>query len=231
MKGVKFGDIHTYQQWKLILTHTDISFPDIKKETIDIPGADGVLDFTKSLTGDVKYKNRNLVFEFVTGEKYNNWKNLMSEIANYLHGQEFKIILDEDANFYYKGTAVINQFKSDKSLGIITIDCDVEPYKYDINSSNEDWLWDPFNFENGIINETKDLEVNGELEVIIFGRRKKVIPKITCENPMQVVFNSETYNLLAGTQKVLNIEICEGKNVLKFIGNGTVSIEYRGGSL
>ena len=116
-------------------------------------------------------------------------------------------------------------------MGIITIDCDVEPYKYDITSSDEDWLWDSFCFESGIINETKDLKVDGELEIIIYGRRKKVIPKITCDNPIQVVFNSNTYNLSTGTQKVLNIQICEGENELKFIGTGTISIEYRGGSL
>lgn len=202
-----------------------------KKKQLIFHGSDGELNFSKSLTGDVKYQNRKITFEFVTTVKYKSWKNLMSAIANYLHGQDFKIILDEDPNFYYFGEATVNQFKSDKSIGIIVIECDVEPYKYDLTASNEDWLWDPFDFESGIINETRGLQVNGELEVSIYGRRKRVIPKITCDNPMQVIFNSNTYNLSAGTQKVLNIEICEGKNVLKFVGNGKVTIEYRGGSL
>ena len=231
MRGVKFGEKHTYDTWKLILTHTSISFPAVKKETIDIPGADGSLDFTKSLTGDVKYKNRKITFEFVTRKKYVLWKTLMSEITNYLHGQEFKIILDEDPNFYYVGEAEINQFKSNRNLGVITIECDVNPYKYDLTGSNEDWLWDPFDFETGIINETNDLKVDGELTVNIYGRRKKVVPTISCDNEMQVIFNSNTYNLPAGTRKVLNIQICEGKNTLKFVGNGKVTIKYRGGSL
>lgn len=231
MKGVKFGEKHTYDSWKLILTHTEIYFPAVKKETLSIPGADGSLDFTKSLTGDVKYQNRKITFQFVTLEKYILWKTLTSEIANYLHGQDFKIILDEDPNFYYVGKAEINQFKSNRSIGLITIDCDVEPYKYDLSSSSEDWLWDPFSFEDGIINETNNLVIDGELTVNIYGRRKRVVPKITCDNPMQVTFNGNTYNLSTGTQKVLNIVISEGINTFKFIGNGTVSIDYRGGSL
>lgn len=234
MRGVKFGEKHTYQEWGLILTHINIDFPDIKTETIDIPGADGELDFSEVLTGDIKYKNRTISFEFVTFERYKNWKNLISEISNYLHGKKFKIILDEDPSFYYYGRVTVNQFKSNKSTGTITIEADVEPYKYDLYSSLEDWLWDPFNFETGIINETNELQVNRELEVAIYGRRKKVIPKITCnssENQMQVIFKGETYILSNGIQKILNIEICEGENVLKFIGNGTISIEYRGGSL
>ncbi len=234
MIGVQIGEKHTYKDWNLILTSTDIDFPDPKTETVDIPGADGELDFSEVLTGDISYKNRTISFEFEMIDRFANWKNKISEISNYLHGKKFKIILDEDSSFYYFGRVTVNNFKSNKSTGTITIEADVEPYKCDIYASNEDWLWDTFNFETGIINETKELQVNGELEVAIYGRRKKVVPKINCnslENQMQVVFKGETYNLSNGTQKILNIEICEEKNVLKFIGIGTISIEYRGGSL
>ena len=231
-RGVSFDDIHTFERWELILSHTDISFPEPKKEKVDIPGADGELDFSKSLTGDIKYKNRIITFTFVTTKKYDLWKSLLSDIANYLHGQNFeKIILDEDQNFYYKGQAEVNEFKSDKSIGTIVIECDVEPYKYDIFSSDEDWEWDPFDFETGIINETKDLAVNGELEVTLLCRRMKVVPKFVCENPLQLIFNDTTYNLPAGESFHPDIETEDGENIFNFIGNGTVTIEYRGGSL
>lgn len=231
-KGVLFEDIHTFEKWGLILSHTEISFPEPKKEKVDVPGADGELDFSKSLSGDIKYKNRLITFTFVTTERYDLWKVLASDIANCLHGQEFeRIILDEDSSFYYKGTAEVNQFKSDKSIGTIVIECDVEPYKYDLYSSDEDWLWDPFSFIDGIINETKDLIVDGELEVNIIGRRKREVPKFICDNPLELIFNGQTYNLSAGTSYSPDIEICEGENKLKFIGSGKVTIEYRGGSL
>lgn len=232
MKGVKFGNIHTYEKWNIILTHTEISFPEVKNETVNIPGADGELDFSRSLTGDIKYKNRKLSFEFVSASEYDTWKSLMSDIANSLHGQFFeKIILDEDCNFYYKGSVKLNQFKSDKSLGKIVIECNVEPYKYDLVASNENWLWDSFNFEDGIINETCDIIVEGNKEVVIYGRRKKVVPKFICDNPLELIFNGEIYNLTSGTSYSPDIEICEGENILKFVGNGMVTIEYRGGSL
>lgn len=234
MIGVKIGEKHTYIDWNLILTSTNINFPDPKTETTDVPGADGELDFSEVLTGDISYKNRTISFEFEMVDRFANWKNKISEISNYIHGRKFKIILDKDPNFYYYGRITVNDFKSNKSTGTITIEADVEPYKYDLYSSLEDWLWDPFNFETGIINETNELRINGELEVVIYGRRKRVVPKLICnslKNQMKVIFKGKTYNLFNGTQKILNIEICEGKNVLKFIGNGTISIEYRGGSL
>lgn len=234
MNGVRFGNIHTYDEWKLILTSADISFPDIKTEKINIPGTDGELDFTESLTNDVKYKNRKITFNFVMVQERSLWTSLMSTIANYLHGKDFKIILDNDLNFFYKGRTKVNEFKSDKSIGRIVIEADVDPYKYDLISSEEDWLWDPFNFESGIINETKELNVEGELTVNIYGRRKLVSPKFiigNCKNDIQCVFEGQTYNFISGVNYAPNIQIKEGKNTFKFIGIGTVTIEYRGGSL
>ena len=231
MKGVKIGDRHTYKDWNLILISTDIGFPDPKTETIDIPGADGELDFSEVLTGDISYNNRTISIQLEMVDKFENWRNKISEISNYLHGKKLKIIFDEDPSFYYFGRLSVNDFKSNKSTGTITIEANVEPYKYDLFSSLEDWLWDPFNFDNGIINETNNLQVDGELEVKIVGRRKKVIPKVTCYNELQLLFNGQTYNLPEGTSYSPEIEICEGENILKFIGNGTVTIEYRGGSL
>ena len=230
-KGVTFGDKYTFNEWKLILTSTDISFPEVKKETLEIPGADGELDITQSLINDVKYKNRKITFNFVMIQERKLWTSLISNITNFLHGQKFKIILDDDIGFYYIGRAEVNRFKSDKSLGNIVIEANVDPYKYDLTASNEDWLWDPFNFEDGIINETKDLIVDGELTVNIYGRRKLVSPKIICENNLQCIFEGQTYNFIPGINCTPNIQIREGKNTFKFIGNGKVTIEYRGGSL
>lgn len=66
---------------------------------------------------------------------------------------------------------------------------------------------------------------------MIMGRRKRVVAKFTCNNQLQLIFNGTTYNLPSGTSYSPDIEICEGENVLKFVGNGKVTIEYRGGSL
>lgn len=182
------------------------------------------------MTGEAKFKNRKINITCANLKRYFTLQEY-SRIQNAIHGKRMKIRLSKDLNFYYIGKINVSKYEANGLIREILIVCDVEPYKYDLTSSDEDWLWDPFSFEDGIINETKDLAVNGELEVTIYGRRKRVVPWITCDNQMQVIFNSNTYNLLPQRQKVLNIEICEGENTLKFIGSGTVTIEYRGGSL
>lgn len=233
MKGVTIGEKHSYRDFDLYLgKETSISFPEIKENIVNVPGADNELDFSESLTGDIKFETREIQLVFYTKKKNKNWRAFISEIANYLHGKKTKIIFDDDINFYYIGRRLkVNPLELDEKIGKITIDVKADAYKYDLASSDEDWEWDPFDFETGIINETKELKVIGDLEVIIIGRRQKVIPKFTCNNPLQLIFNNETYNLAKGISYSPDIEICEGENLLKFVGDGIVSISYRGGSL
>lgn len=227
---ILFGEKNTYTDYKLLIDSFTISAPELKEDLIDVPGLDGSLDFSESLTGDVKYQKRTITI------KLNKRKNKIclseySKIQNDLHGKTMKIIFSDDISFYYYGKVKVKDYDRYDILHTIDIECSVDPYKYDLYASNEDWLWDPFSFVDGIINETKDLIINGELEVTIIGRRKKVIPKFVCENPLELIFNGQTYNLPAGTSYSADIEITEGENILKFVGNGTVTIEYRGGSL
>lgn len=230
IEHVLFDNINTYEDFGLLVQEISISEAPIKEELIDIPGADGKLDFSTALTGDVKFDNRTITIELAK-RKNESCYSEYSKVQNALNGKTMKIVLSNDQNFYYKGKVKVKDFDRYSLLQNITIECDVEPYKYDRYASDEDWLWNPFSFEDGIINETKDLEVNGTREVVIYGRRKRVVPVITCENEMQVIFEGKTYNLSSETQKVLDIQITEGENILKFVGTGTVSIEYRGGSL
>lgn len=234
VENIQFGNKNTYKDYKLLIQSLTISTAEPKEELVEIPGMDGSLDFSESLSGDIKYKNRTISISLAK-YKNKNCLNEYSQIQNDLHGRTMKIILSDEPNFFYYGRIKVKDYDKYSILHTIDIECDVEPYKYDLYSSNEDWLWDPFNFENGIINETKDLEVNGELEITVYGRRKRVVPKFNCkiedENSLELIFNGQTYNLSDGTNYSPDIEICEGENVLKFVGNGTVTIEYRGGSL
>ena len=42
MKGITFGNFHTYDDLQLILTTKEIGVPTVKSKKIDIEGADGV---------------------------------------------------------------------------------------------------------------------------------------------------------------------------------------------
>ena len=236
MDGVTFGTKHSYRDWGLLLkSRPVISPPSPKTVYVDIPGSDGVIDLTESLTGDVKFDNRTITCEFVVLDARNRWSDIYSEIMDYLHGQQMKVRLDEDPTYYYEGRLQVNEWKSDKVTSTITIEGDVEPYKMEMFSSLEDWEWDSFNFETGIIRDYKEIRVDESLTFTIEGRRKSVVPSFTVVSDdgsgLQVRFNGTTYDLPDGTSRVLNIVIKNDTNTLYFTGNGTVSIDYRGGRL
>ena len=63
MKGVSFHGFHSYSDLHLLMTSKEIGSPEVKRQTIDIEGADGELDFT-DFFGEPKYMNAQHRFEF-----------------------------------------------------------------------------------------------------------------------------------------------------------------------
>lgn len=230
MDGVTFGTKHSYRDFGLILSSKDISLPKPKTKTVEVPGADGVLDLTEVLTDDIKYQNRPLSFNFTVVDPMASWSAVLSEITNYLHGRKMRIYMDWDRNYYYEGRCTVNKFKSNKRTASIVVDCDCDPYKIEKNSPSDPWVWDTFSFVDGIIYLNK-ATVSGTKTVTLINRRKIVSPTFTCSAAMTATFNDVTYNLPKGTTTVLNIRLQEGENIIIFRGTGTVQIDYKGGSL
>jgi phage-related protein len=130
MKGITFGNYHSFRDFRLILSPNNaIGTPTPKYELIDIPGGDGMLDFTEAF-GEVKYGNRPMSFEFSTMVPQTEFLSLFATVQSALHGQKMKIILDDDPDFYYMGRITVSEWKASRLIGKLTIDCDCEPFKY-----------------------------------------------------------------------------------------------------
>ena len=240
--SIIIGDKNTWADWYLIPTSRPVFNPPTPKtKFVDIPGADWHLDMSTILTGDIAYEARKGSIEFIVDNgqlsdyDHNKWFEVYSDILDYLHGKFMKATLEDDLAFYYEGRFSVNSWKSEPHNSKVVIDYTVSPYKYERFSSLEDWEWDSFNFESGIIRDYKDLKVDGSLSLVILGRRMAVTPTFIVKSNngdgMKVKFNGATYDIANGTSRVLNIRTVEGENTFTFIGNGTVSVDYRGGCL
>lgn len=234
--SITIGSKNTWDDWHLIPSSAPVFNPPTPKtKYVDIPGADWHLDMTTALTGDVAYNGREGSFEFYVDNGHDEWPNVYSDIMDYLHGQLLNAVLEDDPIYYYEGRFSVNQWKSDAQNSKIVIDYNVAPYKYEVYTSLDDWLWDPFNFESSIIREYEDLEVDGTLTLNIPGIRMKVTPtfivKSKSGNGMKVTFEGNTFILADGTSRIINIRTGAGDNIFTFTGYGTVSVEYRGGRL
>lgn len=238
--SIMFGDKNTWDDWHLIPQTRPVFLPpDAKTSYVEVPGADGKIDLTESLTGSILYKNRQGTIQFYVDNGHEEWDVLYSKIMNYLHGQKMNAILEDDPSFYYEGRFSVNTWKSEKHRSEIAIDYDVAPYKIDIQSSKEDWLWDPFNFEVGVIREYNNVRVNGELTLEFIGSRRAYIPVFdtvldNSANPIILRWSSipdKSFGLQNGRSKFPDVKIKNNTTIMTFTGYGVVTIDYRGGSL
>jgi len=229
--GVKFGDKHSFKDFNLFWERFQITYPEAKTYEIDVPGADGQVDLTELLTGDVKFNNRTVSFVFSYLGEYEKWHQVLNEVSNHLHGKKLKIIPDTEPDYFYLGRLSLETEKTDDTMCQLTITGEVEPYKYELVSSTDRWLWNTFSFRTGIIREYNRIVVEGERTVNVIGSKRPVSPEITCSEDMLLRAGGKEYELKKGRNHAYGLVIYDGDNELIFVGNGTVTIDYRGGRL
>ena len=210
--GVTFGNKHSINDWDLLMVSKSIGEAVPKTNYIEIPGSDGSKDLTDYF-GDIRYSDRNLQFSFDIFSDSSNWWNIKKEITNYLQGKKMKIILDQDANYYFLGRCFVSNFTHETSVAHITIDATCDPYKYTINQT------------------TDSFTINGKTTITLKNARRTVVPMITLSNQMLLELNANSFSLSPGTHKVLDVKLVEGDNKLTITGNGTISFTYQEGDL
>lgn len=213
--GIYFDDVHSYDDLSLVLSEKDIPPAKPKTTYIDVPGADGSLDLTES-HGEVKYKNRDCKFTFtmLPSDKA-DFEEKKTEISNLLNGKMCKITLDIDPDYYYQGRCTVDDYLQDRNLKQFVVSAQVKPYKFKQNVT------------------VVIVTLSGtEKTVQLNNGRRAVSPFIDCTNDNTIIdFGGATYNLSAGTHKVIDIQLKEGSNALTVSGTGKVTFRYQEGDL
>lgn len=236
--GVSFDELHTADDFGLLFVRREISAPEPQTSLIEIPGRNGVIDMSESLTGRVQYKTREISITFRTFTPYEDWQRLTTRIANALHGKRMQIVFDDDAMFYYSGRVSVSGFTQiGRDVGEMIISAtDVQPYKYDRTTSDEGWLWDPFSFEYGVIPGPASITAPGDIVFVPEEYTDQFIIKVAGSSLAVVMTingdNTKTYPCISGNNVFYDLPLVPGvENTLSFTGNGTVTLSYRGGRL
>lgn len=184
----------TYQM--VLLDGYTLEPPEPKTYTVDIPGGNGVIDLTESLTGDVVYNNRHQEFEFAL-INVENFEWVKTELSNFLHGKAFDYTMTMDPGYTYHGRFSVKAYTHDAYssgiLGDIKISIDANPYK---------------------IKEKMTYRLNatgGRLFQLQSGRRP-VHPIIECSEPCWITWKDNETLIPAGTYKLNDILFTEGIN-------------------
>lgn len=249
IQSITFGDKNTWDDWKILPTERPVVAPPKPKTTyIVIPGGNGALDLSESLTGYPVYENRTGSFKFRVMNDYVEWHERYTEIMEHLHGRSMNAILADDPNYFYKGRFSVDSWESGDTWSQITIGYTVDPYKWSVLSSVDPWLWDPFNFSNGVILEEtfSNIKIDSPndwttytFDANMFGRAP-ISPtfNVSNSNGLMVRFVNaylgidETVYLVDGKNTIPDFVFYgQSSYILMFKGVGTVSIEFRVGRL
>lgn len=222
---------NTWDYWHMAPSSRPyVAAPKVKTEYVDIPGANGQLDYTEALTGSVRYGQRTGNWQFLIDNGYWDWPVLYSDLLAFLHGKKHNIVLSDDPGYFYTGRLEVNCNFGAKDYSTCQITYNLDPYKNPVGSSaNVDWKWDEL-FSNTII--FGKFNVNGEKARNIIndsGSDRSV--SVTVTAPMDIIFGSQKINLQYGTYDNV-LTLSPGDNYMIFKGNGQVTIDYnRGGIL
>lgn len=254
--SITFGEKNTWEDWHLIPSSRPVfSPPQPNIRLLNIPGKSGSLDVT-DVFGPVVYADRTGSFEFYVdhetkfpndykdekkaGKTWASWVECYQEVLEYIHGSKLQAILSDDPDYYYEGRFSINEWRSNPNFSTIVINYTVQPYKYAVAEFGDTWLWDKTDFTDSTKTRlTSTINValaeggpNG-LSFEIEGHGYRTIPTIICtESGVQFYFDDNNpIELKEGTNRPSIAVISEGLHTLRFIGNGRISLHYRGGAL
>ncbi len=223
--SVTIGGHNTYKEWGMVpQSRLHVSPPEVKTNYIDVPGADGQLDYTTVLTGSVRYGRRTGSWEFwlKPGER---WMDIYTDILMNVHGKEQRIYLTDDPDFFYQGRVSVNDWTSEEQNSKIVLDYNLDPYKYGLDSTKDiDWLWNDL-FSNVIYYGTFDVDGSMARNLINPGI-KDAVPTFICSSAMTVNFKAKDYSLVAGENRNENIVLKHGNNHMTFKGTGRVTVDY-----
>ena len=229
---------NTLTDWHCALGNNNyIGDPEMETTYIEVPGRNGLIDATEAVSGRRIYKKRSLSFELGAVNPRLNWDSIVSTLRNNVNGRVCRVTIDNDPGYYWHGRVYIENFDRTRELGTFELNIPVaDPYKYDIASSAEPWLWDPFNFETGVITQTGSEVITDSGTITIAHGHMLTCPQIVVSDMVstsfRVEYNGTSYVLTSGTNIVPSI-LVGGENdvTLTFYGSATVQVVYRGGSL
>ena len=199
------GGVDLTERFHLILLDGyELEPPSPKTYTVDIPGGDGVIDLTDTLTGNVAYNNRAQKFSFalmnmkgVNDVTIQEFERQKTEIMNFLHGKAFDYQMTMDPDYTYHGrftvTSHAQSMYSNGRLGAIEITVDAEPYKLKENY-------------------TYKLNATGGKLFRLESGRKPVHPTLECTEPCKVTWDGSEFIVPAGTYRLNDVLFRDGWN-------------------
>lgn len=220
MKGIYFGEVHSYKDLNLLLEPFTPTPAKPQTNLLKIPGRDGYLDLTEA-NGEVKFNSREFQFAFTIapGDTL-TFDERVSKVASALNGLRCKITLDRDPDYYWTGRCAVDKYAQNKNIGRIVVKATVDPYKLKHKETVTVVVLDVTG------------SGSGSMDLVLKNGRMVAVPTIECtEDGVIFSLNGIAYTLASGENRNLDIRLGSGNNEVTVIGTGTVTITWQEGEL
>ena len=215
-----------------------IDDPEVNLITETVPFMNGSYDFT-NIYGPTTYKDRIITIRVITEnrtdirratlhEKYSMLRNFLLPLS------QSKLELDYIEGYFLGRCTGISSKNGFELLGYIDIEFTCYPFRF-MNKYEGDDLWDTFNFETGIAQETK-FDINGTKAITLYNLGGNVIyPIIVITNAstsdiFKIEHNGKIYQFTSesvGTNKIKELPINIGINKMTITGKGTIEFKFK----
>lgn len=188
------GGVDLFDRWGLAVTDEfTLSPPEPKTYQIDVPGADGCIDLTEALAGDVSFSNRTQTFHLLYCGGEVGFEQVKTALSNFLHGRAFAYTLSWDPGYTYTGRFSVDEYASSLAYGTVSLTVDAEPYKLRQH-------------------KTVRVAASGGTVAVLECGRKRQSPRVTCSRECVVTWDEGSVRLQAGSWSVPGLWITEGDN-------------------
>ena len=203
--------VHTGNDLGLVQEVKEIDKPDIQSYTVEVPGRNGLLNFTKGLTGKVVYSNRSMKFQyFGSGSRAELLR--LDTVMSYYHGETVRIIDDDYPEHFYEGEiSVESEFNGNYIT--ITLTVDAQPFRPKINRT------------------VYSQKIAGKTTIILNNESIDAVPTITVTAETSIKVNGLSTTVSAGTYIAEDFTLHRGANTFEVSGTGEITFDYQEGAI
>ena len=189
------GGVDLFDEFGLVVTDAfELRPPEPKTYYVEIPGSDGSLDLTESVSGEVRYSSREMAFELLWVGHWTGFEACKTRVSNFLHGRRLAFEWSRDPGYTYEGRWSVDSYASSMHEGTVSVKVTADPYK----------LRDPV---------SRTLAAGGGAEFDLECGRMPSVPTFTCSRETEVQGPGLVPVLLqAGTWRVRGLTLREGHN-------------------
>ena len=227
MRGITFNEKHSIKDFALYVENLDISPPSKKKIKESIPFMQGCYDFSL-LYGTNTFDERVLSYTFkIIAENPMRLNVIKTQVNNWLLGcGQCQLYDDAIPGYYFLAECTKIAEKDDRYETTLDITFTTYPFKigefYEGNN-----LWDSFNFELDVLQDTK-FTVDNILSVSIYNSSIiDIEPTIIASSQFEITLDNKKYVVEVGTSKDYRFKLKKGSNNLTLKGNGTIEFKFR----